>query len=179
MTFTFAPNFFLAKLRGVIVDNGTSFRGEAKVDLSCLRGILYGGESNVVATCAALAEQLPQFGAPSNFIRPGYGLTDTFAGSHGARRFHRTTRLEGWNLRLLDVAFQAVICALLETMVAPPQGPTRLESCNCQAQWFFRNTFEIYYCISVPPSWLRNRRILCYVSSNFCSARHQSIGRDC
>ena len=79
-TFTFAPNFFLAKLRRVLVDSGTSFPGEAKVDLSCLRGILSGGEANVVGTCAALAEQLSQFGAPSNFIRPGYGLTETCAG---------------------------------------------------------------------------------------------------
>ena len=80
VTFTFAPNFFLAKLRRALVDSGTSFPGEAKIDLSCLRGILSGGEANVVGTCAALAEKLSLFGAPSNVIRPGYGLTETCAG---------------------------------------------------------------------------------------------------
>lgn len=79
-TFTFAPNFFLASLRRALVDSGTSFPGKTRVDLSCLRGILSGGEANMVGTCAALAEQLSLFGAPTNVIRPGYGLTETCAG---------------------------------------------------------------------------------------------------
>lgn len=79
-TFTFAPNFFLAMVRRALIDSGTSIPGQTTVDLSCLRGILSGGEANVVGTCATLAEQLSLLGAPSNVIRPGYGLTETCAG---------------------------------------------------------------------------------------------------
>lgn len=80
VTFTFAPNFFLAMLTRALIDSGTSFPGKTKVDLSCLSGLLSGGEANVVGTCAALAEQLSLLGARSNVIRPGYGLTETCAG---------------------------------------------------------------------------------------------------
>ena len=77
-TLTFAPNFFLAMVRRALID--TSFPEKIVVDLSCLRAILSGGEANLVGTCADLAEQLSLRGAPSNVIRPGYGLTETCAG---------------------------------------------------------------------------------------------------
>ena len=80
VTLTVFPNFLLAKLRPVLVDNSTLLPGEAKVDLSCLRGILSGGEFNVVATCATLAEKLSLFGAPNNIIRPRYSLKEICAG---------------------------------------------------------------------------------------------------
>ena len=67
-------------VRRAVSDSGTSLPGKTKVDLSCLRGILSGGEANVVATCVALAEQLLLLGAPEKVIRPGYGLTETCAG---------------------------------------------------------------------------------------------------
>jgi thioesterase domain-containing protein/acyl carrier protein len=50
-------------------------------DLSSLRALVSGGESNVVDTCAKLSVQLQSYGAPGSFIRPGFGMTETCAGS--------------------------------------------------------------------------------------------------
>ncbi len=52
-----------------------------RFELSCLRAFISGGEANVVQTCADLTSILQQFGAPSSFLRPGFGMTETCAGS--------------------------------------------------------------------------------------------------
>lgn len=63
---TFAPNFFLGKLRKqldtVVVDTSLY------LDLSCLRLLVSGGEANVVETCDVLSRHLEKYGAPSNVI---------------------------------------------------------------------------------------------------------------
>ena len=74
---TFAPNFFLAKLR-LAIEKRTS---EYDFDLSCLRYIVSGGEANVVETCSAVAKLLTQYHAPKSTIVPGFGMTETCAGS--------------------------------------------------------------------------------------------------
>ncbi|KAE9374207.1 putative non-ribosomal peptide synthase-like protein [Stipitochalara longipes BDJ] len=51
------------------------------VDLSNLRALISGGESNVVQTCQTLTSLLQHLGAPDSFIRPGFGMTETCAGS--------------------------------------------------------------------------------------------------
>jgi long-subunit acyl-CoA synthetase (AMP-forming) len=51
------------------------------VDMSNLRALISGGESNVVQTCDTLTELLQHFGTPKSFIRPGFGMTETCAGS--------------------------------------------------------------------------------------------------
>jgi len=86
ITITFAPNFFLASL----VHNLETVCSSAEVhkannptssfDLSSLRALLSGGESNVVDTCHKLTRLLWQYGAPKTFIRPGFGMTETCAG---------------------------------------------------------------------------------------------------
>lgn len=50
-------------------------------DLGCLRSLISGGESNVVETCVNLTNLLAKFNAPCSFIRPGFGMTETCAGS--------------------------------------------------------------------------------------------------
>jgi len=87
VTYTFAPNFFLAALRksldpwlearedwgnsGVLYD----------VDLSNLQALISGGEANVVETCNVLTQHLASLGAHGPVIRPGFGMTETCAGS--------------------------------------------------------------------------------------------------
>jgi acyl-CoA synthetase (AMP-forming)/AMP-acid ligase II len=115
---SFAPNFFLAKLRREIktqtlngytasnghavpnghkVSNGNAFsnghsngiahpNGSATPkyghsDLSCLRFIASGGEANPIETCIAVSELLMEYGTPRNVIVPGFGMTETCAGS--------------------------------------------------------------------------------------------------
>ena len=78
--YTFAPNFFLAALRkslqtpaGLKVCDGA--------DLSGLRALISGGEANVVETCDAVTKLLRSYGVEGDVIRPGFGMTETCAGS--------------------------------------------------------------------------------------------------
>ncbi|KAK8227240.1 luciferin 4-monooxygenase [Phyllosticta capitalensis] len=80
VAYTFAPNFFLANIRRALLQPD-GFRFDDKFDLSTLRALISGGEANVVDTCAALSLQLKEYGAPADFIRPGFGMTETCAGS--------------------------------------------------------------------------------------------------
>ena len=51
------------------------------LDISSLRALISGGEANVTETCSAVVRLLKPFGAPSNVVRPGFGMTETCAGS--------------------------------------------------------------------------------------------------
>lgn len=77
VVYTFAPNFFLAKIRESLASAGPGFNA----DLSCLRALISGGESNVVTTCDNLTQDLRRFGLQAEVIRPGFGMTETCAGS--------------------------------------------------------------------------------------------------
>jgi acyl-CoA synthetase (AMP-forming)/AMP-acid ligase II/thioesterase domain-containing protein len=77
--YSFAPNFFLASLKR------TLGQLESPVpkgwDLSCLRALISGGEANVVETASAVTELMGVYKAPASSIRPGFGMTETCAGS--------------------------------------------------------------------------------------------------
>ncbi|KAL4889719.1 hypothetical protein BDV59DRAFT_195522 [Aspergillus ambiguus] len=75
---TFAPNFFLAKIRDALSAND---RLTKHWDLSSLRYIASGGEANLTKTCDELSQLLKRFGAPHNVIVPGFGMTETCAGA--------------------------------------------------------------------------------------------------
>jgi acyl-CoA synthetase (AMP-forming)/AMP-acid ligase II/acyl carrier protein len=77
VVYTFAPNFFLTKVRDNLISAGPSF----KANLSHLRAFISGGESNVVVTCDALTQELSRLGVQGEVIRPGFGMTETCAGS--------------------------------------------------------------------------------------------------
>ncbi|KAK6532033.1 hypothetical protein TWF694_003196 [Orbilia ellipsospora] len=81
VTYTFAPNFFLATLVRCLESSLQRDPSQHNFDLSSLRILGSGGETNVVDTCAKLTEMLGQFGAPKSFISPGFGMTETCAGS--------------------------------------------------------------------------------------------------
>ena len=79
---SFAPNFFLAKIRQAMMSESVNARQRiSRLDLSCLQFLATGGEANVVETCAALSELLGRYGAPRNVIVPGFGMTETCAGA--------------------------------------------------------------------------------------------------
>ena len=79
VTFTFAPNFFLASLERSYTQSEVAHT--SKPDLSSLRCLVSGGEANPVETCTALIKILRPFGVPANVIRPAFGMTETCAGS--------------------------------------------------------------------------------------------------
>ncbi|KAL9629574.1 MAG: hypothetical protein Q9164_006823 [Protoblastenia rupestris] len=75
---TFAPNFFLARLLQTVDESSAR---DDSLDLSCLKHINSGGEANVVETATRLTNALSRFGAKENIICPGFGMTETCAGS--------------------------------------------------------------------------------------------------
>ena len=81
VTYTFAPNFFLAFLRRTLDDIDHLLPDSKDLDLSCLKALISGGEANVVETCAALTKQLQRYHVAGEPIRPGFGMTETCAGS--------------------------------------------------------------------------------------------------
>ena len=82
VTHSFAPNFFLASLRAVL-EKPDPFWLNNEPDLSRFRILISGGEANVVDTTNALTLLLRQYGVPADteVIRPGFGMTETCAGS--------------------------------------------------------------------------------------------------
>lgn len=77
---SFAPNFFLAKLVATI----ESQKGCSKVETWNLRhlvSLVSGGELNDAETCIAVSNLLAKHGAPCNALMPGFGMTETCAGS--------------------------------------------------------------------------------------------------
>ena len=77
VAYTFAPNFFLTKVRDSILSAPPSFTA----NLSKLRALISGGESNVVATCDSLNRELGRYALYGEVLRPGFGMTETCAGS--------------------------------------------------------------------------------------------------
>ncbi|PWY67953.1 acetyl-CoA synthetase-like protein [Aspergillus heteromorphus CBS 117.55] len=77
---TFAPNFFLAKIRTALEGEVTPAPSR-RWDLGCLHCINSGGEANVTRTCEDVTAVLVRYGAPPNVIVPGFGMTETCAGA--------------------------------------------------------------------------------------------------
>ena len=82
VTHTFAPNFFLASLRAAL-EKPEPFGSTSEPDLSQFRILISGGEANVVETASALTFLLRKYNLPADteVIRPGFGMTETCAGS--------------------------------------------------------------------------------------------------
>ena len=80
VAYTFAPNFFLAALRKSLETPAGSKLCDG-ADLSNLKALISGGEASVVETCEALTKLLSYYGIEGDVIRPGFGMTETCAGS--------------------------------------------------------------------------------------------------
>ncbi|KAI0407027.1 hypothetical protein F4802DRAFT_555394 [Xylaria palmicola] len=72
---SFAPNFFLAKLATITIES------EVEWDLSALTLLVSGGEANDTSTCISVSKLLENCGAVNHVIVPGFGMTETCAGS--------------------------------------------------------------------------------------------------
>ena len=77
ITYTFAPNFFLAML----LQRLRNSRNELpRLDLSCLRYLISGGESNLIETATELTKALKTHNIQREVVTPGFGMTETCAG---------------------------------------------------------------------------------------------------
>ncbi|PYH88927.1 acetyl-CoA synthetase-like protein [Aspergillus ellipticus CBS 707.79] len=102
---TFAPNFFLGKIRATLQEMSN---GSAPWDLSCLYCINSGGEANVTRTCEEVAAQLVRYGAPQNVIAPGFGMTETCAGAIFNTTFPEYDREQQLELASLGVCMPGI-----------------------------------------------------------------------
>lgn len=76
----FLPTFFLASLNRAL--SGIDIRSaNTDFELSCLKVLMCGGEANVVSTLVALNDFFLQCGVEHEVFRPGFGMTETCAGS--------------------------------------------------------------------------------------------------
>ena len=73
---SFAPNFFLARLRLTLE---AEQKDPTHFDLSCLRCITSG--EGAVETAYTISKILSAYGAPSNVLAPGFSMTETYASS--------------------------------------------------------------------------------------------------
>ncbi|KAB5518662.1 putative non-ribosomal peptide synthase-like protein [Coniochaeta sp. 2T2.1] len=77
---SFGPNFYLALVKKFLeTEEGRLFG--TTLNLTHLRWLASGGEPNVVEMCSALSRILEGYGAPHDVIMPGFGMTETCAGS--------------------------------------------------------------------------------------------------
>ena len=77
---SFAPNFFLARLRQDLEAQNSPKRTRTW-NLASLCFLGSGGEANPVETCNAVSSLLRRFGARADVIVPGFGMTETCAGA--------------------------------------------------------------------------------------------------
>ena len=78
VTYAFAPHFFLARLVQTLGNTSVS---QKLFDISCLRHLISGGELNVVETIVTFTKVLQQHKLKGDVVKPGFGMTETCAGS--------------------------------------------------------------------------------------------------
>ncbi|WP_046468446.1 non-ribosomal peptide synthetase [Allosalinactinospora lopnorensis] len=76
VTLTFTPNFLFAQMNRALAREE-----ELSLDLSPLRRIISGGEATVCATVEEFLDRLAPFGLVRDAVAPGFGMTETCAGS--------------------------------------------------------------------------------------------------
>ena len=83
VTFTFAPNFFVAAAVRSL-ERQKLFKC---YDLSSLRHVVSGGEANVVATSIAFTNLIVSMGGARTALKTAFGMTETSAASHYHQNF--------------------------------------------------------------------------------------------
>lgn len=78
---TFGPNFFLARLTHELNSRAPYSMLSLGLDLSCLKAIFSGGEASLVQTSVNVTKHLHRLGGEGHIVSPGFGMTETCAGS--------------------------------------------------------------------------------------------------
>lgn len=115
IVYTFGPNFFLTLLRDSLIAAGASFNA----DLSNLRALISGGESNVVATADDLTQELRRFGLQGEVVRPGFGMTETCAGSIYSRACPSSDLAKGLEFANLGTCIPGIELRILKAGDVP------------------------------------------------------------
>lgn len=84
VAYAFAPSSFLASVKAALepILKSTSIGArEGLQGLSSMRCLITGGEAIPTGLCSAVVRAFGALGAPAGFLRPGFGMTETCAGS--------------------------------------------------------------------------------------------------
>lgn len=129
VSITFAPNFFLAKLETALAAGLPE-----QLDLSCLRHMISGGESNTIGTAVKLLDHLVRHGAPrrQSLIQPGFGMTETCAGAMHHPDFPDCDIARGRQFASLGVCHKGISMRVRrpDGSRADPGEPGALEVCG-------------------------------------------------
>ncbi|PYH43019.1 non-ribosomal peptide synthetase [Aspergillus saccharolyticus JOP 1030-1] len=103
VAWTFAPNFFLARMHATLQQQEQKEEEGAgrNWDLSCLTYLTSGGEANTAHMCEEVSILLAGYGASKNVIVPGFGMTETCAGAIFNTRFPEYDKLHGYAIASL------------------------------------------------------------------------------
>lgn len=115
VTYTFAPNFFLAAMCNAFRIDSCS--KPEKPDLSALRVVVSGGEANTVSTGVAFNALMQRLGAPASVLVPAFGMTETCAGSIYNHDFPELEKKAG-----LDFCAVGHPTAALQLRITGPDG---------------------------------------------------------
>ena len=111
ISYSFATKSLLASLVRRLKDDVPD-----QLDLSCLKALVTGGDASPIATCTSLIGMLQKHGAADNFLRPGFGMTETCAGCT-----YNKACPEYEQERSLDYASQGNPTQAIETRVVSTQ----------------------------------------------------------
>lgn len=92
ISYTFAPNFFIAAAVRAINEMDACEKGRMELDFSELRVIMCGGEANKTATIEAAEKVLTHYGAPKCSIKASYGLSEV---SYSIQNFNDAVKVAG------------------------------------------------------------------------------------
>ncbi|KAH7384626.1 acyl-protein synthetase [Pyrenochaeta sp. MPI-SDFR-AT-0127] len=125
VSLTFAPNFFLAKLVSAV----EPLQKSPGWDLSSLVCVTSGGEANDIKTCAAASAMFSRYGAPSNVITVGFGMTETCAGSIYNSNCPKYDLSRGYTVASLGKCINGMEMRIItpEGQLAAPEEPGDLE----------------------------------------------------
>lgn len=99
ITYTFAPYFFLARLvQSIKADDPLS----TTPDMSYLRHLILGGESNLMETIATLFELLQRYNLRDEVIRPGFNITKTYTSFIYSKNYFTYNIIEGYLFTSLE-----------------------------------------------------------------------------
>ncbi|RAH64223.1 acetyl-CoA synthetase-like protein [Aspergillus aculeatinus CBS 121060] len=103
VAWTFAPNFFLARMHATLQQQTPEGKGHASGgwNLSSLQYLTSGGEANTTQMCEEVATLLSRYGAPRNVIVPGFGMTETCAGAIFNTQFPEHDKRHGYAIASL------------------------------------------------------------------------------
>ncbi|KAI9666525.1 MAG: putative NRPS-like protein biosynthetic cluster [Bathelium mastoideum] len=149
---TFAPNFFIHKLQQRL--DAAAQVDTVGIDLRHLLYLISGGESNNVDTCVRVSKHLRKLGAPTeNTITPGFGMTETCAGSIYSRECPAIDVYSGTEFAALGACVPGIEMRVTPVAVNTNEGSLEVRGPIVFQRYF--NNPEATYAAFTDDGWFR------------------------